>query len=135
MDADRGQALLDQLQDGETQRQWRGLLGRRAPGLADWVVEAVFGGTYQRGELSLRDRQLLILGALTAFGGVDPQLSGHLRTSLRIGLSQEDLAECFAHLVPYVGLPKALAGLRLLDAVPDAVLDAVPDASVSAGPT
>ncbi|MEU9842536.1 carboxymuconolactone decarboxylase family protein, partial [Actinomadura sp. NPDC048032] len=39
----------------------------------------------QRDGLSLRDRQLLNLAALTTMGGVDPQLAGHVRTCLRLG--------------------------------------------------
>jgi 4-carboxymuconolactone decarboxylase len=58
------------------------------------------------------DRQLLDLGALTALAGVEPQLAGHVRTSLRIGMTRADVVEAIVHLVPYVGLPRALAALR-----------------------
>jgi len=41
---------------------------------------------------------------------VDPQLTGHVRTARRVGLTREEIIEVFVHLAPYVGAPKALAG-------------------------
>ena len=113
LDRDRGTELLRRLQDDATTQGWTRTLERRAPGMADWVVTAVFGGTYQRGGLSLRDRQLLNLATLTALGGVDPQLAGHVVTSRRVGMRDDEIVEALVHLVPYVGLPRVLAALRV----------------------
>src|SRR5688500_15505452 len=112
--------MLDALQDDATQQATLPGLEEIAPGFADWLVTALFGGTYLRPGLALRDRQLVNLAALTALGGVDPQLTGHVRTALRVGLSREEIIEVFVHLAPYVGAPKALAGLRVaVAALPD----------------
>ncbi|GAA4398733.1 hypothetical protein GCM10023088_83110 [Actinomadura verrucosospora] len=46
-------------------------------------------------------------------GGVDPQLAGHVRTCLRLGMAREEIVEALVHLAPYIGVPKALAGLRV----------------------
>ncbi|MQY30552.1 carboxymuconolactone decarboxylase family protein [Nocardia aurantia] len=113
LDRDDGYRMLNLLQDNATQQATLPGLETIAPGFADWVVTALFGGTYQRPGLSLRDRQVANLAALTALGGVDPQLTGHVRTSLRAGLSREEIIEVFVHLAPYIGVPKALAGLRV----------------------
>jgi 4-carboxymuconolactone decarboxylase len=116
IDREEGYRMLDLLQDQATQHATLPGLEQWVPGFADWVVTALFGGTYLRGNLSLRDRQLVNLSALTALGGVDPQLSGHVKTSLRVGLSREEILEVFAHSAPYIGVPKALAGLRVATA-------------------
>jgi 4-carboxymuconolactone decarboxylase len=113
LDRAEGHRLLDVLQDETTRQATLPALEDLAPGFADWVVTSLFGGTYQRPGLSLRDRQLLNLAALTALGGVDPQLTGHVRTCLRLGMTREEIIEAFVHLAPYVGVPKALAGLRV----------------------
>jgi 4-carboxymuconolactone decarboxylase len=113
LDRDEGYRMLDVLQDKETQQAALPGLDALAPGFADWIVTSLFGGTYLRDGLSLRDRQLVNLAALAALGGVDPQLSGHVRTSLRVGLAREQVIEVFVHLAPYIGVPKALAGLRV----------------------
>ncbi|NJC71965.1 carboxymuconolactone decarboxylase family protein [Planosporangium thailandense] len=105
--------MLDLLQDEATQQATLPGLEQVAPGYADWIITALFGGTYLRDGLSLRDRQLINLAALTAVGGVDPQLSGHVKTSLRIGMTRQEVIEVFVHLAPYIGVPKALAGLRV----------------------
>ena len=113
LDRTAGRQLLDQLQDTALQDATFAPLEQVVPGFADWIVTSLFGGTYQRDGLSLRDRQLINLAALTALGGVEPQLAGHIRTSRRIGMDAAEIAEVFVHLAPYVGVPKALAGLRL----------------------
>lgn len=116
LDRAAGYQLLGELQDEQTQQGWSGMLERDVPGFADWVVTALFGGLYQREGISLRDRQLVNLATLAPLGGVDPQLTGHVRTSLRIGMTREEILEVFVHLAPYIGMPKALAGLRVATA-------------------
>ena len=117
LDRAAGYLLLDQLQDQATQDAALPQLEALVPGFADWIVTALFGGTYQRAGLSLRDRQVPNLAALTALGGVEPQLAGHVRTSLRVGLTPAEVLEVLVHLAPYVGTPKALAGLRVAASV------------------
>lgn len=113
LDREEGYRVLDELQDAATQHATLPGVEAVAPGFADWIVTALFGGTYLRAGLSLRDRQLINLSALAALGGVDPQLTGHVRTSLRVGMDRTEIVEVFVHLAPYIGVPKALAGLRV----------------------
>lgn len=119
-DVEAGRKRLAELQDEATTAGWRATVDAAAPGFDEWIVGAVFGGTYQRGSLTPHDRQLLIIGALTALGGVDPQLSGHFETSRRVGMTREEISDALVHLVPYVGLPRVMAALRL---VPEASAD------------
>lgn len=88
-----------------------------AHGFPDWIVTSLFGGTYQRVGPALRDRQIATPAALTALGGVEPQLDDHVRDSLRIGADPQEIIEVMVHLAPYVGVPRALAGLRVAAAV------------------
>ncbi|MFJ9951620.1 carboxymuconolactone decarboxylase family protein [Kitasatospora sp. NPDC091207] len=111
-----GYALLDELAGPQTQTATLRGLDELAPGFADWIVTSLFGGTYQRPGLAPRDRQVANLAALTALGGVEPQLADHVRNSLRVGLSRAEITEVLVHLAPYVGVPKALAGLRVVRA-------------------
>ncbi|MFC9328110.1 carboxymuconolactone decarboxylase family protein [Kitasatospora sp. NPDC057015] len=116
LEREAGYRLLNELAGPQTQdRTLRGL-DELAPGFPDWIVTSLFGGTYQRPGLELRDRQLLNLAALAALGGVEPQLADHVRNSLRIGLTREQIIESMVHLAPYIGVPKALAGLRVVAA-------------------
>jgi 4-carboxymuconolactone decarboxylase len=108
-----GYELLARLQDEQAQSDTLVGLDRLAPGFPDWIVGSLFGGTYQREGLSLRDRQIANLAALTALGGVEPQLAQHVRASLRVGMAPQEVVEVLVHLAPYAGVPKALAGLRV----------------------
>src|SRR5690349_19243948 len=98
LDREAGYALLADLQDERYRTELLTGLEKLAPGFPDWLVTTLFGGTYQRPGLSLRDRQVANLAALTALGGVEPQLSGHVQTSLRIGMTPQEIVEVFVHL-------------------------------------
>ncbi|MGW3042954.1 carboxymuconolactone decarboxylase family protein [Kitasatospora sp. NPDC001159] len=115
LDREAGYALLADLA-GPVAAATLGGLDGLAPGFPDWIVTSLFGGTYQRPGLALRDRQIANLAALTALGGVEPQLADHVRNSLRIGMTRGEITEVLVHLAPYVGVPRALAGLRVATA-------------------
>ena len=113
LDRAAGYRLIAQLQDEQAQLSTLAALDELAPGFPDWIVSTLFGGTYQREGLSLRDRQVANLAALTAMGGVEPQLAQHVRAGLRVGMTPAEVVEVMVHLAPYLGVPKALAGLRV----------------------
>ncbi|MFG1810736.1 carboxymuconolactone decarboxylase family protein [Streptomyces sp. NPDC049040] len=113
IDREAGYRLLGELAGPETVEGTLAGLDALAPGFPDWIVTSLFGGTYQREGLAPRDRQIATLAALTALGGVEPQLDDHVRNSLRIGVEAREIVEVMVHLAPYVGVPRALAGLRV----------------------
>ena len=111
----KGEKFVEETQSPESAAAWKQQLDAYAPGASDWVVDAVFGGTYQREGLELRDRQMLNMAALAAMGGPEPQPTGHIKTAVEVaGMSREDVAECFVHLMPYIGVPKTLAAMRCM---------------------
>ena len=114
---DKGNEFVQATQSPEGAAAWKQQLDKYAPGASDWVVGAVFGGTYQREGLTLRDRQMLNMAALAAMGGTEPQLTGHIKTAVNVAdMTKEQVAECFVHLMPYIGVPKTLAAIRCMDA-------------------
>ncbi|MEV6006856.1 carboxymuconolactone decarboxylase family protein [Streptomyces sp. NPDC051976] len=135
VDREAGYRLLGELAGPATVEGTLAGLDALAPGFPDWIVTSLFGGTYQREGLALRDRQIATLAALTAFGGVEPQLDDHVRNSLRIGMSPQEIVEVMVHLAPYVGVPKALAGLRVAAAAFADTEDAVTGDAAAEGAT
>lgn len=114
---EKGNQFVEETQSPEGTAAWKKQLDEFAPGASNWVVEAVFGGTYQRGGLDLRTRQILNIAALAAMGGVEPQLTDHITTAVEVaGLEKTEVAECLVHLMPYIGVPKTLAAMRCLKA-------------------
>src|SRR5699024_8715599 len=111
----KGSQFVEGTQSAESAAAWKQQLDEDATGASDWVVGAVFGGTEQREGLELRDRQMLNMADLAAMGGTEPQLTGHIRTAVDdAGMSKEEVAECFVHLMPYIGVPKTLAAMRCM---------------------
>lgn len=59
----------------------------------------------------------LNMAALAAMGGAEPQLTGHIKTAVDVAhMSKEEVAECFVHLMPYIGVPRTLAAMRCMKA-------------------
>lgn len=69
---DKGDQFVEQTQSPEGAAAWKQQLDEFAPGASDWVVGAVFGGTYQRPGIELRDRQMLNMAALAAMAAPSP---------------------------------------------------------------
>ncbi|MEV1119999.1 carboxymuconolactone decarboxylase family protein [Actinosynnema sp. NPDC049800] len=123
--ADRGIAFEPPVQTDERDRYARGVenlvevdgqhgldviesLRDIAPDLGRYVVEFAFGDVYHRPWLTTPQRQLVTIGALTAFGDTAPQLRVHLGAALRVGLSRGQVVEALIHVVPYAGFPRVL---------------------------
>ncbi len=79
-----------------------------APDLGRYIVEFAFGDVYYRPWLSMPQRQLVTIGALTAFGDTAPQLRVHLGAALNVGLSRAQVIEALIHVVSYAGFPRVL---------------------------
>ncbi|GAA1571243.1 carboxymuconolactone decarboxylase family protein [Streptomyces globosus] len=84
-----------------------------APDLGRFIVEFTFGDVYHRPWLSPRRRQLVTVGALTAFGDTAPQLRVHIGAALNVGLSPAQVVETLIHVVPYAGFPRVLNALTV----------------------
>jgi 4-carboxymuconolactone decarboxylase len=95
VDAEGGARVVESLQDV-------------APDLGRYVVEFAYGEIYQRPGLDLRQRQLVTISALTALGGVEPQLEVHINAGLNVGLNPREVVEAILHCIPYTGFPRVL---------------------------
>ena len=82
-----------------------------------WLTANCFGDHYTRGGLDLATRELLTLVLLVAQGGCDPQVRSHVAGNLRVGHDRALLLDVLSHLVPYIGYPRTLNGLRALDEI------------------
>jgi 4-carboxymuconolactone decarboxylase len=82
-----------------------------APDLGRYIVEFTFGDIYYRPWLNAQDRQLVTVGALTAFGDTAPQLRVHIGAALNVGLTRTQVIELLIHVVSYAGFPRVLNAL------------------------
>lgn len=85
--------------------------------LGRYIVEFAFGDIYSREGLSLRDRELATVAALTAMGGREPQLEVHIGAALNIGLTGNEIEEAILQTVPYAGFPTAINAMNVFKKV------------------
>lgn len=72
-----------------------------------------YGRQYARPGLSLRDRYLATIAALTAQGGqTGPQLRINISGGRKAGLSREEIAEVIWQMSLYGGFPSAINALN-----------------------
>ena len=79
--------------------------------LQELVTEVAWGTVWTRPGLSLRDRSLVTVAALTALGRIH-ELKIHIGAALRNGVTREELREVFLHLGIYAGMPAAVEAFR-----------------------
>jgi 4-carboxymuconolactone decarboxylase len=82
-----------------------------SPDLGRYVIEFGFGEIYSRPGLSLQQRELATVAALTAMGTAQPQLKVHLAAALNVGLSRQEITETIIQMALYAGFPAALNGM------------------------
>jgi alkylhydroperoxidase/carboxymuconolactone decarboxylase family protein YurZ len=64
-----------------------------APVINQYLQTHLFGDIFARDNLDWQSRELATVGALAATPGVETQLLSHMRASLRVGLSKEQLRQ------------------------------------------
>jgi 4-carboxymuconolactone decarboxylase len=80
--------------------------------LPRFLTELCFGDFYTREGLTLSQRELLILCALTTLGDTATQLGPHAPACLQVGNTKSEVVAALVHCFPYVGFPRAIAGIR-----------------------
>lgn len=74
-----------------------------------------FGDYLTRAGIDLRTRELLTFAMLVSLGGCEPQVAGHIRGNLNVGNTRQTLLDVLTQLMPFIGYPRTLNGLRMLD--------------------
>jgi 4-carboxymuconolactone decarboxylase len=76
-----------------------------------------FGDHVARAGLDLPTRELLTFAMLVSLGGCDAQVAGHVRGNLNVGNTRKTLLGVLTQLLPFIGYPRTLNGLRVLDEI------------------
>lgn len=84
-----------------------------APDFGRHIVEFAFGDIFKRGVLSLRDREMILITALTTLGGTEGWLETHIRAGLHAGLTPSEIVETIVHTSLPAGLPRTLNALQV----------------------
>jgi 4-carboxymuconolactone decarboxylase len=76
-----------------------------------------FGDYYTRIGIDVRTRELLTFSMLVSLGGCEPQAKGHVAANLNVGNDRARLIDVLTQLLPFIGYPRTLNGLRAIDEV------------------
>lgn len=70
------------------------------------ITESAWGAVWSRATISLRERSMLTIALLAAFGHHD-ELAMHVRATRNTGASLDDIKEALLHVAIYAGVPAA----------------------------
>jgi 4-carboxymuconolactone decarboxylase len=76
-----------------------------------------FGDYLTRTGVDMKTRELLTFSMLVALGGCEPQVKGHVAANLNVGNDRGVLLGVITQLVPFIGYPRSLNALRVLNEV------------------
>jgi 4-carboxymuconolactone decarboxylase len=76
-----------------------------------------FGDHLTRTGIDIPTRELLTFSMLVALGGCEPQVKGHVAANLRVGNDRATLIDVLTQLLPFIGYPRTLNGLRCVDEI------------------
>jgi 4-carboxymuconolactone decarboxylase len=79
-----------------------------------------FGDHYTRTGLDIKTRELLTFAMLISLGGCEPQAKGHVAANLNVGNDRGVLISLVTQLLPFIGYPRTLNALRVIDNVTSA---------------
>lgn len=82
-------------------------------GINKYVSAWCFGDFYTRGAIDLKTRELLTM-CILANMGVD-QLSSHVRGTNSVGYSQEEIIAAITQCMPYMGTPRTLSAMSVVN--------------------
>ena len=75
------------------------------------------GDHLTRTGIDVPTRELLTFAMRVALGGCEPQVKGHVAANLNVGNDRDRLIDVLTQLVPFIGYPRTLNGLRMVDEV------------------
>jgi 4-carboxymuconolactone decarboxylase len=76
-----------------------------------------FGDNYTRTGIDVPTRELLTFSMLVALGGCEAQVKGHVAANLNVGNDRAKLIDVVTQLLPFIGYPRTLNALRVVNEV------------------
>ncbi|MGA2500675.1 MAG: carboxymuconolactone decarboxylase family protein [Tepidisphaeraceae bacterium] len=76
-----------------------------------------FGDHLTRTGIDMPTRELLTFSMLVSLGGCEPQVKGHVAANFNVGNDRARLIDVLTQLLPFIGYPRTLNGLRVVDEV------------------
>lgn len=85
--------------------------------IQNYLSAYCFGDFYTRQGLDVKTREILTFVILATLGGCENQLRAHTTANLRVGNSRELLIEVITQCQPYIGFPRTLNALNIINEI------------------
>lgn len=83
--------------------------------IQQYLSDNCFGDYLTRTGIDVPTRELLTFSMLVALGGCDAQVKAHVVANLHVGNDRAQLIDVLTQLLPFIGYPRTLNGLRAVD--------------------
>lgn len=100
---------------GMAKRQTEGPALRR--NVNRWLADNCFGDYYTRTGLNDQEREMITFCFILAQGGCENQLRGHTAGNFGVGNDKEKLYSVVEQCMPYIGYPRSLNAMNIIDEV------------------
>lgn len=85
--------------------------------IQNYLSEHCFGDFYTRNGIDLKLRELMTFVILATLGGCENQLRAHIKANLTVGNNRELLIETITQCQPYIGFPRTLNAIHVINEV------------------
>lgn len=82
-----------------------------------WLADNCFGDYYTRNGLNDQEREMITFCFILAQGGCENQLRGHTAGNFGVGNGKEKLYSVVEQCMPYIGYPRSLNAMNVIDEV------------------
>jgi 4-carboxymuconolactone decarboxylase len=115
--AERGRAIQEQIIGSEVVESLYASSPADQAHIQRFLSANCFGDYYTRTGIDVPTRELLTFSMLVALGGCEPQVKGHVAANLHVGNDRARLIEVLTQLLPFIGYPRTLNALRVVEEV------------------
>jgi 4-carboxymuconolactone decarboxylase len=114
---EKGRAVQTQIIGESTVEQLYASAPKDEQHIQRFLSANCFCDHYTRAGIDVPTRELLTFAMLVSLGGCEPQVKGHVAANLNVGNDRARLIDVLTQLIPFIGYPRTLNGLRVLDEV------------------
>ena len=86
------------------------------PEMMEMLQKYIFGEVFVTGNLDMKTREMITVVSLTTQQTL-PQLKSHIHAALNVGVTPIELREAIYQCAPFIGFPKTLNALNILNEV------------------
>jgi 4-carboxymuconolactone decarboxylase len=115
--AEKGLAVQKQIVGSERVEQLYAAAPTDQQHMQRYLSANCFGDHLTRTGIDVPTRELLTFSMLVALGGCDAQAKGHVSANLHVGNDRSRLIDVLTQLLPFIGYPRTLNGLRAIDEI------------------